>query len=235
MGCVYQVRNKVNGKQYIGRTTKTMKCRKATHQQDAKGGSDLYFHRALRKYGFGAFEWKVLFDNIGEEDLDSVEVMMIRMKRTKAPNGYNMTDGGEGNAGWHPSKETIEKLRKSHLGKHLSLQARLKVSKFNKGKTVSAETGSKISIVKKQHWESEDYRNKTISTMKRNRQDPQYKERRKKMMKEKWKDPEYRARMIAVQNSPEVKAKRSKSMTEAWARRKAHEETGDVEKMKGRE
>ena len=60
MGVIYEARCKVNGKPYVGQTTKMMNRRRKEHERDAEYGSECVFHRALRKYGFDAFEWKVI-------------------------------------------------------------------------------------------------------------------------------------------------------------------------------
>jgi len=57
MGLIYLVRNRLNGKCYLGKTEQSLQARKANHQCRAKKGSDAFFHRALCKYGFDAFEW----------------------------------------------------------------------------------------------------------------------------------------------------------------------------------
>ena len=100
MGCVYIARNKVNGKGYVGKTSRTMKYRIGVHKACAVRDSHTYFHNALRKYGFDAFDWKVLFSDVDEDDLNPVEITAIRLLGTRTLNGYNLTDGGDGIVGY---------------------------------------------------------------------------------------------------------------------------------------
>lgn len=129
MGCVYQVKNKVNGKKYIGKTIGKMKDRRKGHERNVNKGSSLLFHYALRKYGFDVFEWKVVVESDDEEELNSLERAMIRLLKTKVPNGYNLTDGGDGNGGWKQSPKTIAKRVKSLRGKKRTIQQRLNISR----------------------------------------------------------------------------------------------------------
>jgi group I intron endonuclease len=109
MGCVYLARNKVNGKCYVGKTIHDLADRRKSHERDALGGVPWIFHNALRKYGFDAFEWSVLSEDGDDEWLLLMEQKWIRRLGTKTPNGYNMTDGGEGFV--NPCEEVIEKIR----------------------------------------------------------------------------------------------------------------------------
>ncbi len=131
MGCVYMATNKANGKRYVGKTVGTVESRRRSHELSADGGSSLYFHRALRKYGFDAFGWRELFDDADEEDLDSVERAMIRLLKTRVPSGYNLTDGGSN--GRHSALTRIK----------ISNKAKGRVA-WNKGIPHSAETKDKI-------------------------------------------------------------------------------------------
>ena len=120
MGCVYCAANKVNGKLYIGKSTRSMAYRREIHERIARKGADLIFHRAIRKYGPDAFEWSILKDDLEPDELDLYEIAYIRKYNTKSPNGYNMTDGGDGGI--------------TTLGMKHSESAKLKCSVANKGR-----------------------------------------------------------------------------------------------------
>lgn len=47
----YLLRNRVNGKRYIGITRGTVEQRWLVHCKKARLGSKLYIHTAIRKYG----------------------------------------------------------------------------------------------------------------------------------------------------------------------------------------
>lgn len=57
---VYSVTLKGTDKAYLGVTFRKVTTRWAEHKKHAKAGSKTYFHNALRKHGFDAFEWEWL-------------------------------------------------------------------------------------------------------------------------------------------------------------------------------
>lgn len=102
------------GKQYVGQTT-DFPQRVGKHYSRAKAGGKYPIQNAIRKYGILKFE--VVFVAFGKEVADQTEKLFIKELNTKAPNGYNLTDGGEGCVGYKHSQETIEKFRIKLLGK----------------------------------------------------------------------------------------------------------------------
>lgn len=96
MGCVYVASNINNGRMYIGKTTRNLEKRKREHIKSSEMGSELYFHKALRKYSLDNFEWSVLFESGDDAKLCSVEKKYIEFYGTASPNGYNLTFGGDG-------------------------------------------------------------------------------------------------------------------------------------------
>lgn len=160
-GCVYQAKNLLNGKCYIGKTIGSLKGRTYGHIHDIKKGSNSYFHNAIRKYGLESFQWNVLYRSNNENDLLEMEKEFIKLSNTMAPNGYNISLGGKGSVGYHHSdeakakirkaaqgkkhsKESIDKMRKAKIGKVISLEAKMKISQALKGRKLSEETKRKI-------------------------------------------------------------------------------------------
>jgi group I intron endonuclease len=95
MGQIYKITNKINGKSYIGLTTREFKDRWREHVVFAKS-SDLPLYRAIRKYGFEAFSSEILADSEDNEELQKLEIHFIEYFNTFGDNGYNLTRGGEG-------------------------------------------------------------------------------------------------------------------------------------------
>lgn len=95
---VYVVTNKQNQKQYVGMTTRGLEARRKQHFYYAKSGSEVHFHRAIRKYGEEAFSWEVVYVGETVEELFEKEIELIAELDTYK-NGYNMTLGGEGVVG----------------------------------------------------------------------------------------------------------------------------------------
>lgn len=73
------------------------------------------FDNAIRKYGLENFEYGFL-THCKIEELDNFEMFYIRRLNTKVPNGYNMTDGGDGVRGVKWSDEKREEYRIRNLG-----------------------------------------------------------------------------------------------------------------------
>jgi len=131
-GIIYKVTNLVNGKIYIGKTVFSLKARRTRHISDSKINSCKFaFHKALLKYGKDCFIWEVLESVIFHDLLFDLEKFYIKKFNCKIPNGYNMTDGGEGVAGYKCSAEHIRKTRRT--GSHHSVETRRKMSESHKG------------------------------------------------------------------------------------------------------
>jgi len=166
---VYKVTNIINGKSYVGQTTKSLNHRRKKHQWSNDGYA---FHNAIRKYGRSKFEWEVLEECDSKEEMDEMEFHYIKQFDSKVPNGYNLTDGGEGVIGYTHSKETRKKMSlsafnrptrifsedhkrrisESRLGnknpnynKPMPKHVKKMLATINKNKTVSKETRKKIS------------------------------------------------------------------------------------------
>lgn len=133
MGWVYSCVCQVNGKQYIGKTVGSLLRRKGKHLDDAKGGCNFVFHRALRKYGFENFMWQGIFFSTSEAKLVEKEMEYIKSRNTKLPNGYNMTDGGDGFSGYVAPPELRAKRREYQLGRKKSEETRKRISEAKMG------------------------------------------------------------------------------------------------------
>lgn len=128
MFIIYQVTNKVNGKRYIGKTSRTVSVRWKDHVESSVGGSQYYFHKAIRKHGTNSFEIKEL-ETVSDEDVANYrEIFWIAALQTYRPDrGYNQTFGGEGRVFTQ------------------SLEARAKISAAGRGKIITEEQKQKIS------------------------------------------------------------------------------------------
>lgn len=133
MGCLYQLAFP-NGKNYIGMTVSDPRKRILEHNYNAKNGSSLAVAQAIRKFGREAVQFKVLVIAKGRDYLAQLERNAIRVFGTRKPNGYNLTDGGDG--------APVGNL--FNLGKKRSPEVRLKMSLAMKGKKKSAEGRANI-------------------------------------------------------------------------------------------
>lgn len=118
-GVIYKITNLINKEAYIGQTSILyINNRWCQHKNNAKHGKHSYLYNAIRKYGEENFEFKVLLKNIPIDKLNFYEQLWIKKFNTKSPNGYNLTEGGEGTRGFVPwdkgiqrSKDDVEKMK----------------------------------------------------------------------------------------------------------------------------
>lgn len=106
MSEIYCIENKVNGKQYIGKTRHTHLKRWQGHLYDVGYGSNTKIHNAIRKYGPENFTVFPL-EECSEDVLDLREQYWIAIISPE----YNMTDGGEGGVTWQGKVKKTWKVK----------------------------------------------------------------------------------------------------------------------------
>lgn len=149
---IYKITNKVNGKIYIGKTSKTAQYRFKRHVQEAVsknklGRNNFYFHKALVKYGRDNFSIDVLQECETAEEAAKLEIEYISKYHSQDHLiGYNLTKGGEGVVGRKKTQQEIEKHRQKMIGRKLSQEHKMAISRANKGKQISLITRQKISM-----------------------------------------------------------------------------------------
>lgn len=122
-----------SGRSYIGITSKGIEHRLNKHLIDAKLNSyNSVFHKAIKKYGIDAFTLDIIVENVPHYFISAFEKYWINYYDTYN-NGYNSTLGGEGMAGFYPSKETREKQAAAKRGKKLAQETKDKMSKQRSG------------------------------------------------------------------------------------------------------
>lgn len=127
---IYLITNQINEVQYVGQCIQGLKKRLGRHINDAKAGSELHLHRAMRKYGYGKFTISLLATAKDQIDLDRLEMLWIKILGTKAPGGYNLTEGGGGVQGNIQSAETRAKKSRVMKGKNIGKQVGEKSWRF---------------------------------------------------------------------------------------------------------
>lgn len=98
MAYIYLITNKINGKQYVGKTENTIDERWKEHKQDYKKErcEKRPLYDAMLKYGIDNFEIKELeYLKEGGKLLSDREIYWIEKLKT-FHNGYNATKGGDG-------------------------------------------------------------------------------------------------------------------------------------------
>lgn len=113
---IYLYTNLINGHQYVGQTN-NIERRKREHHCDISAPSRSSYHsllaRAMRKYGENNFSFEILNENLTQEEANLLEEYWEVHLNTKAPNGYNIKDGGKEASITHFSKEEIGQIKQS--------------------------------------------------------------------------------------------------------------------------
>lgn len=174
---VYMIRNKKNGKVYIGSAAKSLKLRLRVHLNYLRKGvhSNIYLQRAWNKYGERSFEFVVILRCPPERCLKEEQRYLDLHQSFKFSNGYNRRPVAENNLGVLVGKETRAKLSAAKKGvphsnahrKHIgeSLRGKKKSSthiaslqKAHKGKRLSEAHKAAISRGSKKAQASAAYR-----------------------------------------------------------------------------
>lgn len=136
---IYLVTNKINGKKYIGQTTRSLQIRWAEHYKGKHPNSVLYL--AVQKYGRENFVVEVISTACSVDELNNLEQIYIKQYDTLAPNGYNLTTGGLNAL---CSDEARLRMSQGRIGMKLSETHKANIVKHLKGRPVSDETKKKL-------------------------------------------------------------------------------------------
>ena len=104
-GYIYVITNKINGKQYVGQTSRDIDTRFAEHWGDKRSNSAI--HLAIQKYGVQNFKVEEL-ECIPLNKLDEREKYWIAKLDTYT-NGYNKNSGGNQSFGAYNQVIVVEK------------------------------------------------------------------------------------------------------------------------------
>lgn len=179
------LKNKMNGKIYIGQTFRPIQTRLEEHRTGKSSGC-VAIYNAIKFHGWENFDkdWYECPD----EDLNFDEELLVREMGTLSPDGYNLKEGGGGGKmsmeskqkmseaqrgekshmyGKNHTNETIQKMSKSHLGKTMSEESVQKMSEAKRGennpmfgKTMGEDTKNKISETERGKRVSEETKKK---------------------------------------------------------------------------
>ncbi len=135
-GVVYLIQNLINGKRYVGQTTKTVEERFYQHSCNKKS----LIGKAIQKYGKENFRYGAIKSGSSKAELYYWEKYFIAALRSKIPYGYNRTDGGEQSVHYIRSPEhcknlSISRLREKNpfFGKHHTNEHCKKLSTLYRG------------------------------------------------------------------------------------------------------
>ena len=156
MGLLYKL-TFPNGKMYLGITSGTARRRRILHRHHAKKGRPGAIQAAIRKYG-DCFSMNVLLIANDWQFLCEMEQRAIAVFRTKTPDGYNLTDGGEGAVGVKKSLETRARLSAAAKGRNIgnrfalgyqhTEEEKAKIAAAGIGRIFSQESRARIGATK---------------------------------------------------------------------------------------
>lgn len=145
---LYLVRNKVNGKEYVGKSL-NVRQRVRVH---LRAKNAYRFHSQIRLYGDACFE-VCLYMEGSETEMLAAEVRVIAERNTYR-NGYNSTLGGEGSSGAKWSERSREARRLQATGRKHSPETKKALSDLRlvqnpmKGYRWTDEQRAKLSAVR---------------------------------------------------------------------------------------
>jgi group I intron endonuclease len=94
-GYIYLISNLVNGKVYIGQTSKPISIRWGNHKSQSRNGKQSPLAKAIRKYGESAFSVSEMHRASSQGELDELEKTCIAAHQsTNKQLGYNIAEGG---------------------------------------------------------------------------------------------------------------------------------------------
>lgn len=147
MYTVYQHKNKLNKKVYIGITKQIPEQRWGINGKKYK--SSPHFYSAIQKYGWDNFEHNILFENLTKDEACKKEQELIKKYNSmNRKYGYNSTTGGEYCEMSEESKIKKSKSmlgNKNSLGKPCSKEKAKKISDAQKGRKFTDEHREKLS------------------------------------------------------------------------------------------
>ncbi len=143
---IYKITNEVNGKSYVGQTTQDLSARWKQHL--ACDGHCIALTSAMKKYGTENFIIEEIYWAFSTEELLKKEKEFINNFNTLAPNGYNLTSGGEAPVFSEITRQKMSRKKEKHSrwGKNHTEESKKKMSESAKKRPpFSKETREKIS------------------------------------------------------------------------------------------
>lgn len=126
---IYEIKNKINDKRYIGQTILKPSIRFAKHIRDLNSNKhcNIYLQRAWNKYGKENFEFNLIHECLSLEELNELESKLVAENRS----GYNIKEGGNNGRHAVETKKKLSKMKKGiSLGKQSKKTCLLKAKKL---------------------------------------------------------------------------------------------------------
>ena len=248
---IYRITNNLNGKTYVGQTQRTLEERMRYHLKE-----DLYVDRAIKKHGIENFTVDVLEQCATLDELNEQEKYWIATLNTKAPNGYNLTDGGNGVAGFSHTEESRIKISQSMKEFCKNPDARARLAALAQQNAADSEKRAEMSKKLKEIYEDQEIRDRIGAAVKEALSDPDVRQRHSEGLKQYYEEhlearaqkaettkrinstPEMRAfiseRTKAALADPEKRKKISEGTKRGLARKKAEREAAQQAELEAK-
>jgi group I intron endonuclease len=177
---IYEIKNNINNKTYIGQR----KCpaNKIPETDIYYMGSGTLLKRAKQKYGLENFSKKIIAIVETQENADILEKVFIALYRAEGKAEYNIADGGQIIFSGENARIVYDKISKAHKGKNLSDEHKKKISESSYGKHFKdKECRDKISLKNKGRKHTEETKRKISESCKGKKHKPFSDETRRKM------------------------------------------------------
>lgn len=162
---VYCHTNKVDGKKYIGMTGTSVEDRWA----NGRGYNHQPFGRAIKKYGWDAFEHEIIQSGLTEKEACDLESELIEKNKTRNKKfGYNVCEGGStGTTGVRYGEDVRENMRKAtYLTYEKDPEMKHRISESVKKLYDDPEYAALMRQRRKEAWQRPGYREHQIAVRK---------------------------------------------------------------------
>lgn len=141
---IYQIRNKVNNKIYIGSSFR-FGNRKSQHFQNLEKNihSNTKLQNSVNKYGLENFIFELL-EICSKDNLIQREQYWLDLLQPFAEKGYNILKIAKNSSGFKHSEETKRKISEIQIGKKVSQETKDLLLSYSKERKVSEETREKL-------------------------------------------------------------------------------------------
>ena len=233
-GFIYDLIDGTNDFEYIGQTTQTVEARFKQHKK-----SEQYIDRMIQDHGdlFVVVTLKVCYS---KEELDYWEKRIIKARGTRYPNGYNMTDGGEGVSGWKHTDEIKAQISATSTGRKHTEKALANMSAAQKKRFENPEEHIKASAAQKKRYEDPAEHVKTSEALKKSRAEnpispESHSQQAESLRKYYEENPEARQHLADMTNKqfedPEARKRHSEIMTQYYQENPISKETTDKQSV----
>jgi len=141
---VYRLTCASTGKCYIGLTRAGVDKRFKAHVYNAISGKGGALYAAIRKHGADAFSIELLREGLTRQEACAIEKALIIEHGTRCPNGYNITEGGDGAVGLVCSEETRARMSETHQLRQADPALRERTAAALRGKPKSEGHAKKV-------------------------------------------------------------------------------------------